>query len=901
MSESTRAPLFSAQRWTELREELDVLQELDSVACEERLRTIAERDANLADSLRGLLAEDRHSLLTRQQGFVEYMGAALGEMPERVGPFRLRERIGAGGMGVIYLAERENADFSQRVAIKLLEGGTAGHTLLAARERRILSTLAHPNITAFVDAGIDHGRAWIAMEYVDGESLLDYCARKELGARERVQLFDQVCAAVAHAHTQLVVHRDLKPSNILVNREGVAKLLDFGIALALDASDESAPATRIFTPEYASPEQLRGERATAASDVYALGLLLYELVCQRRLPILNRATREAEWSTSELARTLRPETRSGEALAAAAEADQRRHASQLLRGDLGRIIAHALNPEPAQRYASVALMREDLTRWREFRPLTIGRPGFLYTARRFSRRHRVGVSLAAVALIALIGLAAEALRQAHAKAEEAARAQAALHRSQATLDFVSSMFLAADPYVGKGLKVTADELLTATRARIDAELGDEPEVAASVLRQIGSIYVGVGENAAAREVLIKALDYNARSAQPSAQFDAFIRTRVAYDDFATSRNPNDMRQLQSSVQQLRALGTAAELELGQALTMLANAQYTQGHADEAVTTYAESVALLEKFRDKEAEEYLGAVTGYTDLLASLDRNEEAVALLDKALTHPYLDRPEGATRRQALLGTRARGLAGLYRYVEAESAMTEVIGYVVAQLGKEHSHTRYWRYRRIQILDWMGRLDEAHKEIETLLATPPSGDEQAVARVAHLVERYNIDVQRRAGPLAEPRQSARAAACGEHGVAMFCAKVRLLDARAALHSGSMAEAHGALDECGRDEAIRTTPLMSAQLTLLRAELARRESRFAEADTLIAQARANPGANEEFLAAVDVEQGYLALARGERAQALELLDRGRAYIVEPLAELTPEVHEIDAAIAQARRQ
>src|SRR4029077_19837182 len=149
---------------------------------------------------------------------------------------------------------------------------------------RILAALTHPNITAFVDAGNENGRAWLAMEYVEGEALRDYCEHHGLEVRERVRLFDQVCAAVAHAHAQLVVHRDLKPSNVLVNGEGTAKLLDFGIAQILDVTDERTPATRVFTPEYASPEQLRGDHATTATDIYSLGLMLYELIAGKRLP-----------------------------------------------------------------------------------------------------------------------------------------------------------------------------------------------------------------------------------------------------------------------------------------------------------------------------------------------------------------------------------------------------------------------------------------------------------------------------------------------------------------------------------------------------------------------------------------------------------------------------------------
>jgi serine/threonine-protein kinase len=188
---------------------------------------------------------------------------------------------------------------------------------------------------------------------------------------------------VAHAHAQLIVHRDLKPSNVLVNTAGNAKLLDFGIALALESTDESAPATRVFTPEYAAPEQLRGERVTTATDVHALGLILYELVCQRRLPVLERGSHNEEWTGAELARMASTHPATIAQSATSDAAFNFREISAALRGDLGRIIAHALNPEPGQRYASVALLREDLARWLDHRPLTIVRPSALYVVRRF--------------------------------------------------------------------------------------------------------------------------------------------------------------------------------------------------------------------------------------------------------------------------------------------------------------------------------------------------------------------------------------------------------------------------------------------------------------------------------------------------------------------------------------
>ncbi|HEY6940417.1 serine/threonine-protein kinase, partial [Dokdonella sp.] len=421
-------PLFAPERWREMRDLLARLEGLDANAREGEIARIAGIDAEFARAARTLMDGAAASTERLCESFDRLFGADA-QMPANVGPFRLLRQLGEGGMGTVYLAERSGADFTQRVALKLLDR-VASAPRLAARERRILAALAHPNITAFVDAGTDDGRAWLAMEYVDGEPLLEGCEHRGLDVRARVALFDQVCAAVAHAHAQLVVHRDLKPSNVYVSHAGVAKLLDFGIAQVLDPSDDKTPATRVFTPEYAAPEQLRGDRVTTATDVYALGLLLYELVVGRRLPTAARE-RSTDWSTAELARE------AGAATREAADSRDGKAVVRLLRGDLGRIIAHALEPAPERRYGSVALMREDLARWLDHRPLTLARPGLAYTVGRFVRRNRLAVSIAAVAVLALVAATGVALWQARARADEAERALAQARRAEAMQQFLS--------------------------------------------------------------------------------------------------------------------------------------------------------------------------------------------------------------------------------------------------------------------------------------------------------------------------------------------------------------------------------------------------------------------------------------------------------------------------------
>jgi serine/threonine-protein kinase len=511
MSADDAGLLFPPARWRTIREAVARIEQLPEAERDGALAALAVADADLAASVRTLLGpgEERDEL---RDAVERMMPEAQEPMPAAVGPFRPVRRIGAGGMGVVYLAERGGADFTQRVALKLLDGGDAWRMArMAARERRILSGLAHPNITAFVDAGIDGGRAWLAMEYVDGVPLLDWCAQRQLDVRERVRLFDQVCAAVAHAHAQLVVHRDLKPSNVLVSSDGTVKLLDFGIALALDPGEDQTPATRVFTPEYAAPEQLRGERVTTATDIHALGLVLFELVSGNRLPTLDRAP-DAGWTTQELSRQA-----AGTTPTTTATTDPMR---RLLRGDLGRIIAHALAPDPARRYASVALLRDDLARWLEYRPLGLTRPGFGYTVSRFVRRHRAAVAVSFVAFAALLGTTAFALWQAHERSMETTRAQAQTQYARAMREFMTAVIDAASPNVNQGHPITPLLLIEKSEQQLDRFAG-APNQQADVMATLAKRYIDYDARDRAGKLLERA-----RALLPSPEVSDEVRAHV---------------------------------------------------------------------------------------------------------------------------------------------------------------------------------------------------------------------------------------------------------------------------------------------------------------------------------------------------------------------------------------
>ena len=432
-------------------------------------------------------------------------GSDVASTPERLGSFRLLREIGRGGMGTVFLAARDDDQFHQWVAIKLMNSDARDADTLARfrNERQILADLEHPLIARLYDGGTtDDGRPFLVMEYVDGVPIDEYCNTHTLSVAERLDLVLQVCSAVDHAHRNLLVHRDLKPSNILVTDAERPVLLDFGIAklLAPNPGDEDgAPATRagvrLMTPEYASPEQIRGEPITTASDVYSLAVVLFELLTGRT-PYPTRSNRfgkledevcEREPLTpSDAARRGPPATGPPEALRG-------------LDDDLDAILLKALRKEPDERYSSVEALAEDIRRYRDGRPVLARRGSRRYRAMKFLRRHRLAVAAAAAALAA--GLAftvalvvqSEQLKRLREVAENnQVAAEQESDKARAALNLLLDLFKGGDGSEGLGIDITAREVLEIGARRIDEGLDDQPEVQSLLQDSIGTIFLHLG-------------------------------------------------------------------------------------------------------------------------------------------------------------------------------------------------------------------------------------------------------------------------------------------------------------------------------------------------------------------------------------------------------------------------
>ncbi|HEY6986725.1 MAG TPA: serine/threonine-protein kinase [Rhodanobacteraceae bacterium] len=651
---------------TSSRRAFDVFERSLGCAANERAgfldRECAD-DAELRREVERLLAADEAADAFLERPF----GAAANRSGEQFGPWRIVREIGHGGMGTVYLAERSDALYDKKVALKLLRFDAGDLRARFANERRILATLEHPNIARLLDAGIDAGGVpYVAMEYVEGESITKWCDVHELDVAKRIALFLKVLDAVQSAHGKLVVHRDLKPANILVDASGEPKLLDFGIAKLLDAELRGLTQTGFapLTPEYASPEQVRGEPIGTASDIYALGVLAYELCAgERPYRIASTAPREIERVVCETD-PVQPSTVA------------RTNARAKLDHDLDHVILRAMAKSPADRYASCAQFADDLRRFLAGQPVLARHAGWRYRAGKFVRRHRASVAAATLIAAMLVASTFVALRQAYI-------ARAERDKAERISTFLQDMLAAADPNE-RGRNVTVAEVLDTAAGTLEQTLHDEPDVVASLRLTLSDTYLGLG--------LLDSALAQARAAvalvDGQGHVDADTRGR-AYEALAEALHArSDDVEARRWAERTAALTDPSAIAwVGQAENMLGIIDRHEGHFDEAARHYRRA---LDVYRGNRAVPESHVANVLNDLaILKIDQGHpaDAIPLQEEALAITRRIHPGSHPQTATMLSSLGDSRAMVKDFTGAETAFQDALSMRSALLGEQHPDT----------------------------------------------------------------------------------------------------------------------------------------------------------------------------------------------------------------------
>ena len=634
-----------------------------------------------------------------------------------IGAYRILRLLGRGGMGAVYLAERADGAFHRRVALKLVKRGMDSEEILARfqREREILARLQHPNIAHLLDGGItDDGLPYFVMELVEGEPIDQWCDGRALGVEARTRLFLSVCEAVRYAHSTLVVHRDLKPGNILVH-EGEARLLDFGIAKLLQ-EEAGTGATALYgprlTPAYAAPEQLRGEPASTTVDVYALGVILFELLTgelphprdRESAPGIRGVVETDPRVPSEVLQGTDRDDEASIARVAAFRGLTPAILRQRLRGDLDAILLQALAWDPERRYSSVEALVQDLERHLAGLPVQARPDSRWYRASRFVRRNRSLVGVGAVAVLALIGGSVATTTLALLANQERDRRQLEAERATAARDFVVDLFAELDPDLGGSRSTFTRQELIDLGARGLEDLQGQPELRAGVLNTLGQVALNLGDRDRAEEFFREALEL-LREGPPEPELAASMMG-LGEVLRAELRFVQAEEWLAGALELRETLLPQGDPRIAESRAALALALYNQGPGrfEEAEVIYQE---LLDAGSALPVRVRASALAGFANLRLGQGRYPEAEALYDEAME----------VRRTALGGLdpgsarlfwglgHARRLQG--KLDDAEGAYREALGLHTSAYGPHHANVAWGHYNLAGVLEERGELAPA--------------------------------------------------------------------------------------------------------------------------------------------------------------------------------------------------
>ena len=704
---------LSPDRWREISPYLDHALSLSEGERAAWLVAFRTERSDLADLLEKLLEEHRAA---DQEHFLEHgpllPGSEASSTDEIVGAYKLISRIGEGGMGNVWLAERVDGRFERQVAVKFLNFAVASQTAAErfSREGRILGQLVHPHIAELIDAGVTpKGEPYLVLEYVEGKQIDEYCDEHSLSVDARIALFLDVLGAVAQAHANLVVHRDIKPSNVLVSSKGDVKLLDFGIAKLLAEDTDSAAATMLtlegggaMTPLFAAPEQVKGGAITTGTDVYALGALLFLLLTGqhpvgsgRHSPAdLIKAITETE--SPRLSDVVKAQDEASAKKRGASPEKLRRN----LRGDLDLILGKALKKNSRERYPSVAAFADDLRRYLGHAPISARPDAISYRMRKYVRRHRVGVAVAAVLVLLLAGFSV-------IQTVELRRITRERDRADRIANFMTGIFKVSDPSERVGNSVTAREILDKASADIETGLSKDPALQAQMMHVMGKAYMMLGLQRQAQSMFERSIKLGTLSLGPDSQQTLNTTKDLSWTLFQQGR----LAEAESLERKLlerdrRALGPEHPDTLG-TMGQLASTLCEEGNCAEAEKLDREVLEATKRRFGPEAFDTLAVMDNLSLVLAAEGKLTEAETLEQETLD--IQARVFGFEN----LGTISSmiNLASIQRDMgksdEAEKLFRQTLDLETRVLGPDQPETAETKYDLACLLAKNGRTDEA--------------------------------------------------------------------------------------------------------------------------------------------------------------------------------------------------
>ncbi|MEM8485329.1 MAG: protein kinase [Bacteroidota bacterium] len=739
---------MDTQRWKKLEALFNAALELTHVDRAAFLTDACADDEALHKELVAMLKANEGSMamaLEERLLTEDDSPEAIDLVGTHIGHYRLEKLIGEGGMGEVYLAQRDDAQYKQHVALKLVRPGYRNNQIMARfrMERQVLARLTHPNITQLLDGGIDNnGRPYLVMQYVEGIPITQYCDDHALSINERLALFTTVCNAVQHAHRNLIVHRDLKPSNILVTGEGVVKLLDFGIAKLLDPDWEMSLAItqsqmRLMTPEYAAPEQVKGEAITTATDVYALGILLYEILAGRRpYHLKNRRQSEIERIICEVAPT-RPST----ALTVATKQEDTaatyspkavskargiglNRLKKMLRGDLDNIVLMAMRKEPARRYSSAEQLTEDISRFLKGLPVRAQKDKTLYRMQKFVRRHRAAVLFTTFAITTLIAFSIFATYQGSLLRVERDTAQVEKTRAEKMVGLLVSLFETANPNVTPG----GDTLRVGTfvekgARKVLQEVEDDPQLKAQMTFTLGQMYAAQGQYREAQGLLEDAYEMQRKLRGPAdsvttgylmalatqtwrlgqrekgkVMFEKLlIHNKAVFGEthprvaksmqllaLATSDVLEKQALLESSLQIRQEILPANDIEIADGLNALATFHLLTSNYSLAEENYRASLDILEQILDKNHPNILAVMGNLASSLNQMGDTPQAITIQKDVISRLRTVKRDSSVQTANAWNNLAVYYIHEGKFADARDALQYANGLQTVLLGPKH-------------------------------------------------------------------------------------------------------------------------------------------------------------------------------------------------------------------------